>query len=153
MVKERVLGLALGASLLFGLAHVTAAAPVAKPSTPAAQSSVVEVRYVARRTTVRRGGFVGHSTTVARRGAVGYGGGYRGYRYYPRPGWAATGAAVATGTAVRRGTTVVASDPISTIIGAPPATIGGSCVGGRLCRGGYFYRGGARVCRSWTACY
>ena len=176
MSKMKLLGLALGASLLFGLQQMAAAAPVTAPANremKAAQSNVAEPAYYARRTTVRRGNIYGRNgvigqTTVVRRGGYGhryygrgYGHGYYGRSYYGRgyygrpyygPAAVATGAAVlGTGAAVAAtGPTVYYNDPISAMTGT--STVGGSCVGGRVCTGGYYYRGGVRVCRNWAAC-
>jgi hypothetical protein len=59
-MKSKVLGLALGASLLLGLQQFAMAAPVTAPASPAemalGQMSVAESVYYARRTTVVRGG-------------------------------------------------------------------------------------------------
>ena len=59
-MKNRVLGLALGASMLFGFQQLAVAAPLTAPASPAeislGQMSTAEPVYYARRTTVVRGG-------------------------------------------------------------------------------------------------
>ena len=46
--------------------------------------------------------------------------------------------------------TVTGSDRMSNV--RSQALIPARCVGGRVCRGGYYYRGGIRHCRAWVAC-
>src|SRR5271157_1042599 len=70
-MKNKVLGLALGASLLFGLQQLAVAAPVTVPGSAAemsfGQMSAAEPIYYARRTTV-----VGHGCAGGRRCVGGY---------------------------------------------------------------------------------
>jgi hypothetical protein len=74
-MKNRVLGLALGASMLFGFQQLAVAAPLTAPASPAeivlGQMSAAEPVYYARRTTVVRGGH-GHGCAGGRRCVGGY---------------------------------------------------------------------------------
>ena len=74
-MKNMVLGLALGASMIFGFQQLAAAAPVTAPGSSAemslGQMSAVEPVYYARRTTVVRGGH-GHGCAGGRRCVGGY---------------------------------------------------------------------------------
>ena len=74
-MKNKVLGLALGASMLFGFQQLAVAAPVTAPGSPAemslGQMSAAEPVYYARRTTVVRGGH-GHACAGGRRCVGGY---------------------------------------------------------------------------------
>ena len=74
-MKNKVLGLALGASMLFGFQQLAVAAPLTAPASPAeislGQMSTAEPVYYARRTTVVRGG-QGHACAGGRRCVGGY---------------------------------------------------------------------------------
>jgi hypothetical protein len=77
-MKNKVLGLALAASMLFGVQQLAVAAPLAAPTSPAGISlghmSAAEPVYYARRSTVVRGGR-GHACAGGRRCVGGF---YRG---------------------------------------------------------------------------
>ena len=74
-MKIRFLGLALGASMLFGFQQLAVAAPLTAPASPAeisiGQMSGAEPVYYARRSTVVRGGH-GHGCAGGRRCVGGY---------------------------------------------------------------------------------
>jgi len=74
-MKNMVLGLALGASMLFGFQQFAVAAPVTAPASPVemslGQMSAAEPVYYARRTTVVSGGH-GHGCAGGRRCVGGY---------------------------------------------------------------------------------
>ncbi len=80
-MKDKVLRLALGASMLFGLQQSAVAVPLTAPASPAeivlGQMSAAEPVYYARRTTTVRGGNGRHGTSCAggRRCVGGYHGG------------------------------------------------------------------------------
>ena len=77
-MRIKLLALALGTSLLFGLQQLAVAAPMTVPASPSeigdAQSGAVEPVYYVRRTTVVRRGPV-HGCAAGRRCVGGYYGG------------------------------------------------------------------------------
>jgi hypothetical protein len=72
-------------------------------------------------------------------GSTGYFPQYGAQRYSPTYPVAATGAAAAS------------YDPLSSFFGTATNWSAG-CVNGRVCVGGYHYRGGVPICRNWAAC-
>ena len=75
---------------------------------------------------------------------------YYSRRYYPARSVVAPGYSGAAGYAVAPGAPVATTDPLSSVFA--PTNWSSSCVNGRVCTGGYYYRGGIPMCRAWAAC-